>query len=180
MDSITTPILRLALILIMSASWACASAPPTSGETRLPAGDTYGFRILDKDFRMVLSHNGSTAPTAGDATELFAVRFLNNSLKNPVVIRFDNEDCDQLISYRIGVQRNSGMTYDYFDNVINLDAAIEIQMTQDDDGKQILLINGRRIPLDIKHFYRDIAVDTDGDHTLSFTGLKPRKINKEQ
>jgi len=179
MDSFTHLISRLALVFMMAASLACTSTPHAPGETRLTRGDKQPFRILSKDFRLVLSHNSDATPINSNVTELFSVRFGDSLFSNPVTIRFDNEDCDQLISYSVQIRRDSGVTYDYFDNMINLDAAIEIQIAKE-DGKQVLLINSHRIPLEIKRTYHDVIIDSDGDHIVSFTGLKPRNINKEQ
>lgn len=180
MDSVLTSFFsRLALVLIMGASLGCSSTPHAPGKIHLARGEKQQFRILSKDFRLVLSHDSSGTPANNNATERFTIRFGSSSFNNPVTIRFDNEDCDQLISYSVQIQRNSGTTYDYFDNAINLDADIEIQITQE-DGKQILLINNHRITLDIKRTHHGLVVDSDGNYILSFNGLKPRNINKEQ
>lgn len=179
MDSITKPLYRLGCILMICISMACASTQPTSGAIRLPAGETTSFRIANSEIRMVFSHNTVSAPTNDEEMPLFSVRFIQGGYSTPVRIYFDNEDCDPFISYSVGIQRSAGVTYEYFDNVIPVDSDIEIQVTEDDSGKQVLLVNNRSTLLDIKRNYRRLAVNADGDYSLSYTGLKPLNFNKE-
>lgn len=185
MDHFTQLVLRLGCMLITSISLACTSTAHTSGEIPLPAGKSLEFRILNRDFGMLFSHNASAAladldaDTDADATGFFSLRFIDTQ-RSPVSINFDNEDCDQFISYRVKIRREGGSEFKYFDNIIPLESDIDVHITQDDNGNPLLMINNLGIPLEIKQSFRKLVIDADGDYTLVYHGLKPFKNNKEK
>jgi len=180
MEKLISALIRMTGFVITSFGVACASTPHAPGEITLPAGETTGFRIVDSNVQMTFLHTPNAAPIEETDLQLFAVRFIKNQQATPVMIRFDNEDCDQLISYSVRTsQEGSGSAFEYFDNVIPTNSTIELQVTNE-EGKPILRVNDRRIPLNIKGNYRRVAIDTDSEYMLSFSGLKPKVNEKDK